>query len=75
MEEKEVTAEEKADFEARKKMAIAEVDAALTRNQVGIQLGITGLPYKLQPVIIYSDLKEHGKEESKPTKEKKSKGK
>lgn len=67
------TPEQEADFEARKKIAVAEMDAALTRHQVGIQLGMSGLPYKLQPVIIYTDLKKD--EKTKPTKDKKQRGK
>lgn len=71
-EEKQLTPEQQ-DFEIRKNIAIKEMDEALARNQVGFLPVLTGMPYKLQPSFVYTDLKKHETEKKPDTKKDKRK--
>lgn len=55
-------AERAADFEKRKKEAIAEMDAILNKYELGIGVALSGWPQAIVPIVGYSDKKVYGKE-------------
>ena len=56
--------ERAADFEKRKKAAIAEMDAILNKYELGIGVALSGWPQAIVPIVGYSDKKVYGEEAS-----------
>lgn len=62
-----------ADFEKRKKAAIAEMDAILNKYELGIGVALSGWPQAIVPIVGYSDKKVYGEESTTKRSAKKAK--